>query len=91
MDQTIASSSQRQALGEEAVREEFPNSVIIRPADIFGDQDAWAPAYQSPTGIQAFVFQKNCKLNFGQIFHHQDIQVVRIFDIKSSFQQKNAR
>lgn len=28
-----------QALGEEAVLDEFPNGIIIRPADIFGDRD----------------------------------------------------
>uniref|UniRef100_UPI002FE4FB0A NDUFA9 n=1 Tax=Euglena gracilis TaxID=3039 RepID=UPI002FE4FB0A len=27
------------ALGEEAVLDEFPNGIIIRPADIFGDRD----------------------------------------------------
>ena len=33
--------------GEQAVREEFPEAVIFRPADIYGQEDRFLTAYAS--------------------------------------------
>jgi len=34
-------------LGEQVVREEFPNAVIFRPSDIYGSEDRFLTVYAS--------------------------------------------
>lgn len=51
-----------QAVGETAVRDEFPDAIIMKPSEIFGREDRFFNHYASKTTVHLTVLK--CLLSF---------------------------
>jgi len=72
------------AVGEDAVRKSFPGATIIRPADIFGDEDRFLNKYATMARALPYFIMTNDGNSLKQPVHSNDVAAAIVKTIQNT-------